>query len=50
MADGPAPAPCAPNVGSRGPDWAAYYTSTIGREPRPQFVKGVAAAGRLPTG
>ena len=26
-----------------GPDWAAYYRSTIGREPRPLFVKGMAA-------
>jgi SAM-dependent methyltransferase len=26
-----------------GSDWAAYYRSTIGREPRPLFVKGMAA-------
>ncbi|HEX5590335.1 MAG TPA: class I SAM-dependent methyltransferase [Candidatus Limnocylindrales bacterium] len=26
-----------------GPDWAAYYRHTLGREPRPLFVKGMAA-------
>jgi cyclopropane fatty-acyl-phospholipid synthase-like methyltransferase len=26
-----------------GPDWAAYYRHTVGREPRPLFVKGMAA-------
>jgi SAM-dependent methyltransferase len=26
-----------------GSDWAAYYRSTIGREPRPLFAKGMAA-------
>lgn len=26
------------------PDWAAYYRHTIGREPRPLFVRGLAAA------
>ena len=26
-----------------GPDWAAYYRHTQGREPRPLFVKGMAA-------
>jgi SAM-dependent methyltransferase len=26
-----------------GPDWAAYYRHTSGREPRPLFVKGMAA-------
>jgi SAM-dependent methyltransferase len=26
-----------------GSDWAAYYRSTLGREPRPLFVKGMAA-------
>ena len=34
-----------------GPDWPAFYRSTIGREPRPLFVRGMAvatAAGRLP--
>jgi SAM-dependent methyltransferase len=25
------------------PDWAAYYRYTLGREPRPLFVKGLAA-------
>ena len=32
-------------------DWAAYYRSTIGREPRPLFAKGMAAveaAGMAP--
>ena len=27
------------------PDWAAYYRHTIGRDPRPLFVKGAAAIG-----
>jgi hypothetical protein len=27
-----------------GPDWAAYYRHTLGREPRPLFAKGIAAA------
>lgn len=34
-----------------GPDWAAYYRHTLGREPRPLFLKGmvaVAAAGAMP--
>ena len=34
-----------------GPDWAAYYGQTIGREPRPLFQRGmnaVAAAGVAP--
>jgi len=26
-----------------GPDWAAYYRHTLGREPRPLFTKGMAA-------
>ncbi|HET9436404.1 MAG TPA: class I SAM-dependent methyltransferase, partial [Candidatus Limnocylindrales bacterium] len=26
-----------------GPDWAAYYRHTLGREPRPLFVKGMTA-------
>ena len=26
-----------------GPDWAAYYRHSLGREPRPLFVKGMAA-------
>jgi hypothetical protein len=26
-----------------GPDWAAYYRHTLGREPRPLFAKGMAA-------
>jgi hypothetical protein len=33
------------------PDWAAFYRSTIGREPRPLFAKGMAAveaAGVVP--
>jgi SAM-dependent methyltransferase len=28
-----------------GPDWAAYYRHTLGREPRPLFAKGMAAVG-----
>ena len=28
---------------STGPDWAAYYRHTLGRVPRPLFVKGMAA-------
>jgi SAM-dependent methyltransferase len=27
-----------------GPDWAAYYRHTLGREPRPLFTKGIALA------
>lgn len=36
-----------------GPDWAAYYRHTSGREPRPLFAKGMAAlsvAGVRPGG
>ena len=28
-----------------GPDWAGFYRSTLGREPRPLFAKGLAALG-----
>jgi methyltransferase family protein len=34
-----------------GPDWPAYYRHTLGREPRPLFVRGMAAmqaAGSVP--
>ena len=43
MPDQPAPEPRGPKGEPSGSDWAAYYRSTIGREPRPLFVKGVAA-------
>jgi SAM-dependent methyltransferase len=43
MPDRPANAPRAPAGEPPGRDWAAYYQSTIGREPRPLFVKGMAA-------
>jgi len=29
--------------GTDGPDWPAYYRHTLGREPRPLFVRGMAA-------
>ena len=51
MPDEPAQQPEAPNGGPPGSDWAAYYRSTIGREPRPLFAKGMAsveAAGITP--
>jgi SAM-dependent methyltransferase len=35
--------PSAPKGEPPGSDWAAYYRSTIGREPRPLFAKGIAA-------
>ncbi len=31
------------------PDWAAYYRHTLGREPRPIFTKGMAAASAVAT-
>jgi cyclopropane fatty-acyl-phospholipid synthase-like methyltransferase len=31
------------DVTEDGPDWAAYYRHTLGREPRPLFAKGLAA-------
>jgi hypothetical protein len=43
MPDEPAQEPRAPRSGPPGSDWAAYYRSTIGREPRPLFAKGMAA-------
>ncbi len=44
MPDEPAQGPRTPNGEPPGSDWAAYYRSTIGREPRPLFAKGMAAA------
>jgi SAM-dependent methyltransferase len=44
MPDEPAPEPRGPKGEPPGSDWAAYYRSTIGREPRPLFAKGIAAA------
>ncbi len=43
MPDEPAQEPRAPKGGPPGSDWAAFYRSTIGREPRPLFTKGMAA-------
>src|SRR5215207_5022670 len=43
MSDEPAEEPSAPKNEPPGSDWAAYYRSTIGREPRPLFTKGMAA-------
>jgi SAM-dependent methyltransferase len=43
MPDEPAQGPSAPKGEPPGSDWAAYYRSTIGREPRPLFAKGMAA-------
>ena len=43
MPDDPAQEPRAPKGEPPGSDWAAYYRSTIGREPRPLFAKGMAA-------
>jgi SAM-dependent methyltransferase len=43
MPDEPAPEPRASKGEPPGSDWAAYYSSTIGREPRPLFTKGMAA-------
>lgn len=40
-----------PQDGHEDPDWAAYYRYTLGREPRPLFVRGMeamAAAGVEP--
>ena len=51
MPDEPAEKPRTPNGEPPGLDWAAYYRSTIGREPRPLFAKGMAAveaAGMVP--
>ena len=43
MPDEPAQEPRASKGEPPGSDWAAYYRSTIGREPRPLFTKGMAA-------
>jgi SAM-dependent methyltransferase len=43
MPDEPAEEPRAPMGEPPGSDWAAFYRSTIGREPRPLFTKGMAA-------
>jgi SAM-dependent methyltransferase len=43
MPDEPSQEPPTPKGEPPGSDWAAYYRSTIGREPRPLFVKGMAA-------
>ena len=43
MPDDPVHEPRAPMGEPPGSDWAAYYRSTIGREPRPLFAKGMAA-------
>ena len=43
MPDEPAQVPRATTGEPPGSDWAAYYRSTIGRDPRPLFSKGVAA-------
>ena len=43
MPDEPAQQPAPPKGEPPGSDWAAYYRSTIGREPRPLFAKGMAA-------
>jgi SAM-dependent methyltransferase len=42
MPDEPAQERHAPEGNPPGSDWAAYYRSTIGREPRPLFAKGMA--------
>jgi SAM-dependent methyltransferase len=43
MADEPPQGPRTPTGEPPGSDWAAFYRSTIGREPRPLFTKGIAA-------
>ena len=43
MPDEPAQEPRAPKGEPPGSDWAAYDRSTIGRQPRPLFAKGMAA-------
>jgi SAM-dependent methyltransferase len=51
MPDEPVQDPSARAGEPPGSDWAAYYGSTIGRDPRPLFVKGMAVvetAGVLP--
>ena len=51
MPDDPRAEGGSPPVEQRGSDWAAFYRSTLGREPRPLFVKGMAAveaAGAVP--
>ena len=52
MPDEPEQEPRAQKGEPPGSDWAAYYRSTIGREPRPLFAKGIAAveAAGLPPG
>jgi SAM-dependent methyltransferase len=42
MPEEPALEPRAQKGEPPGSDWAAYYRSTIGREPRPLFAKGMA--------
>jgi hypothetical protein len=52
MRDEPVQEPRAPKGAPPG-DWAAFYRSTIAREPRPLFTKGMAAveaAGVKPSG
>jgi SAM-dependent methyltransferase len=51
MPDEPAQESRAPKGEPPGSDWPAYYRSTIGRDPRPLFAKGIAvvdAAGVTP--
>jgi SAM-dependent methyltransferase len=43
MPDESGQGPSAPKGEPPGSDWAAYYRSTLGREPRPLFAKGIAA-------
>lgn len=43
MPDESPPEPASASVEERAADWAAYYRATLGREPRPLFLKGVAA-------
>ena len=43
MPDEPTQEPRASKGAPPGSDWAAFYRSTIGREPRPLFMKGMAA-------
>ena len=43
MPDEPGQGPSPSKGEPPGTDWAAYYRSTLGREPRPLFMKGMAA-------
>lgn len=45
-------APVTDQDAQSGPDWAAYYRQTIGREPRPLFARGMRAvtAARMKPG